>query len=108
MEAGRDWMAGYRARHPAAARERRPFARRGAAVRSEMCVHCTDQGVDDETSYLLHSDPELNVPVTPPPAQPAPVPDDSGRKRALGIERLTAAGFSRETAEYAYEPVIYR
>lgn len=39
---------------------------RGAAVRSESCVHCIDQGVSDEMSYLLHSDPDLNVPVTTP------------------------------------------
>jgi hypothetical protein len=52
-----------------ARREPRPFgyaSRAGAAVRSEMCVHCTADGVSDELSYLLHSDPELNVPVTPP------------------------------------------
>lgn len=40
---------------------------RGAEVhRSEYCIHCIDQGVTDEESYLLHSDPELNVPVVPP------------------------------------------
>ena len=41
---------------------RRPFG--GEARRSEYCVHCIDQGVSDEDSYLLHSDPELAVPVT--------------------------------------------
>lgn len=47
--------------------EPRPFgsaSRGGVAVRSEQCVHCMDQGVDPETSFLLHSDPERNVPVT--------------------------------------------
>lgn len=47
---------------------------RGAAVRSESCVHCIDQGVSDETSYLLHSDPELNVPVTAPGQLPGAEP----------------------------------
>ena len=69
--------------------ERRPFVSRGdAAVRSESCIHCVDQGVDDETSYLLHSDPELNVPVTPPGAQ-------------AQADRLEELGYSAETARYA-------
>jgi len=52
-----------------APRARRPFGSisRGAeAVRSEHCVHCTEAGVDDETAFLLHSDPEHPLPVTPP------------------------------------------
>lgn len=68
----------------------RPFAGRGSVVaRSECCVHCIDQGVDDETSYLLHSDPELNVPVTAPGTQ-------------AEADRLMELGYSKETARYAY------
>jgi hypothetical protein len=78
---------------------RRPFVRRGgAAVRSEYCVHCTEQGVDDETSYLLHSDPELNVPVTPPGTQV-----EDGQREAE-TDRLTALGYTAETARLASEP----
>jgi hypothetical protein len=53
-------------------RERRPFARRGAghAVRSEHCTWCTEFSLTDQESYLLHSDPELAVPVTPPGTVP--------------------------------------
>jgi hypothetical protein len=48
-------------------RERRPFADRGGvAGRSESCIHCVNQGVSDDISYLLHSDPELNLPTTSP------------------------------------------
>jgi hypothetical protein len=55
--------------------ERRPFASRGAgqAIRSESCIHCISQGASDEESWLLHSDPELNVPVTPPGQAAQPV-----------------------------------
>jgi hypothetical protein len=65
-EVTRSKMAAAEAGRPAP----RPFgsaSRSGVAVRSEQCVHCTADGVSDETSFLLHSDPELNVPVTPPP-----------------------------------------
>jgi hypothetical protein len=41
-------------------------ARGAVAVRSESCQWCIDQNVSDHDSYLLHSDPELNVPVTTP------------------------------------------
>ena len=44
----------------------RPFASRGSVTRSESCQWCIDQNVSDEQSYLLHSDPELNAPVTTP------------------------------------------
>jgi hypothetical protein len=45
----------------------RPFASRGAVIRrSEQCVWCVEQNVSDHESYLLHSDPEFNVPVTTP------------------------------------------
>jgi hypothetical protein len=70
------------------------FARGGAAVRSESCIHCIDQGVDDETSYLLHSDPELSVPVTAPGAQAA----------QAQANRLMALGYSAEAAQYAASP----
>ncbi len=73
----------------------RPFVSRGdPAARSEYCVHCIDQGVDDETSYLLHSDPELNVPVTSPATQAAQAEAD----------RLRALGFSAESARLAAVP----
>jgi hypothetical protein len=45
----------------------RPFASAGRgslAVRSEDCIHCAENNVSDEDSYLLHSDPEFGVPVT--------------------------------------------
>jgi hypothetical protein len=29
-------------------------------------VYCTKEGLDDETSYLLHSDPEYDCPPTSP------------------------------------------
>jgi hypothetical protein len=44
----------------------RPFVSRGSVTRSESCQWCIDQNVSDEDSYLLHSDPELAVPVTSP------------------------------------------
>jgi hypothetical protein len=44
----------------------RPFASRGSVTRSESCQWCINQNVSDEESYLLHSDPELNVPVVSP------------------------------------------
>ena len=59
------------------------------------CVHCTDQGVDDETSYLLHSDPELNVPVTSSAAQAAQAEAD----------RLRGLGFSAESVRLAAVPL---
>jgi hypothetical protein len=77
-----------------AARGRRPFASRGAAARSEYCVHCTDAGVSDETSYLLHSDPELNVPVTAPDQVPVTVPGDSERSGRAGREITRVAGYN--------------
>jgi hypothetical protein len=43
---------------------RRPFD--GEISRSEYCVYCTKEGVSDHDSYLLHSDPEYNCPVTTP------------------------------------------
>jgi hypothetical protein len=76
----------------------RPFARRGVAARSEYCVHCAEQGVDDQTSYLLHSDPELNVPVTPPGMQA------EADRRQAEADRLTELGYSAETARLAAEP----
>jgi len=51
---------------PQPRRERRPFASRGSVTRSECCQWCIDQNVNDEDSYLLHSDPELAVPITTP------------------------------------------
>jgi hypothetical protein len=65
VEVTRARMAELEAGRPAPRPERRPFAGRGSvAVRSEYCVHCTANNVSDEQSYLLHSDPEFNVPVT--------------------------------------------
>jgi len=78
VEATRPMMADAQAGRPAP-RARRPFGSisrgDGIAVRSEQCVHCTEAGVDDETAFLLHSDPDLNVPVTPPGM---PVPHGAG------------------------------
>jgi len=66
--------AAWSAAQAGAPRARRPFAGRGGeARRSESCQHCIDQGVDDETSFLLHSDPQLAVPVTPPQQAEQPV-----------------------------------
>jgi hypothetical protein len=47
-------------------RESRPFASRGrVAVRSHLeCVYCLREGVDAETSALLHHDPTWDVPIT--------------------------------------------
>jgi hypothetical protein len=52
-------------------RSRRPFDVIG---RAEECRWCIEQNVSDEQSYLLHHDPEYNVPITPPLA-PQPEPD---------------------------------
>ena len=51
---------------PASRPERRPFVSRGRdAVRSEdLCVWCNGEDLDPERRFLLHHDPELNVPVT--------------------------------------------
>jgi hypothetical protein len=49
---------------------RHPFVSRGNAVRSECCTWCTKFEVPDEHSFLLHSDPEKRVPVTPPGTVP--------------------------------------
>lgn len=71
VEVTRQRMADAQARRQAPRQARPPFgsaSRAGVAVRSEQCVYCTADGVSDEMSYLLHSDPELNVPVTPPGA----------------------------------------
>ena len=58
---------------------------RGAvAHRSEHCVWCTEQNVSDEDSYLLHSDPELAVPVTTPEQAAA---ERSGYSYAREISR---------------------
>jgi hypothetical protein len=80
----------------AGVRAPRPFVSRGGgAARSESCIHCVSQGVDDETSYLLHSDPELNVPVTSPATQAAQAEAD----------RLRALGYSAESARLAAVPL---
>jgi hypothetical protein len=63
-EITRTKMAARSARAPR--RAARPFASRGSVTRSECCQWCIDQNVSDEDSYLLHSDPELAVPVTTP------------------------------------------
>ena len=52
-------------------RERRPFDGAGNdAVRSESCTWCTEFGVTDEQSFLVHSDPEHPLPVTAPGTVP--------------------------------------
>ena len=85
-----------------APRARRPFVSRGSVIgRSEHCLHCIDQGVDDETSYLLHSDPEFGIPVTPPATQAAQTAADRQRAEA---ERLRALGYSEEISNYAAVP----
>lgn len=47
-------------------RERHPKGHGGHAVRSENCVYCTQEGLDDDTAFLLHSDPERPLAVTTP------------------------------------------
>ena len=65
---------------------------RGDAVRrSEHCVHCINDGVDDETSYLLHLDPELDVPVTTP---------EQAEMMNLNLPQRSAHG--------GHRPMIYR
>lgn len=49
--------------------ERHPFVSRsrgGVAVRSEHCQWCIDANATDEEAFLLHSDPQRPLPVTPP------------------------------------------
>jgi hypothetical protein len=76
LQGHREYISATRAKMAEAAagtpRQRRPFAG-GDAIRSEHCIHCIDNNVTDEESYLLHSDPEFAVPITPPqqPGQPA-------------------------------------
>lgn len=77
---------------PVAQRGRLPFAVRGHA--EQKCVHCVEQGVDPETSFLLHADPELAVPVTTQATQVAQVEAD----------RLRALGYSGESARLAAIP----
>jgi hypothetical protein len=60
----RELVASRAAGAPRQVRSRRPFV--GEVSRSESCQWCIDQNVSDEDSYLLHSDPELAVPVTTP------------------------------------------
>jgi hypothetical protein len=75
----------------------RPFASRsrgGDAVRSEHCVWCTQEGLDDETAFLLHSDPERPLPVTTPELAAEQTETD----------RLMRLGYSAETAQYAATP----
>jgi hypothetical protein len=40
-------------------------ARAAAIGRSEDCIWCSQENLSDEQSYLLHSDPQWNVPITP-------------------------------------------
>ena len=47
---------------PAARGRRRPFAVRGQA--DHQCVYCDRENLDPDTSFLLHNDPQLNVPIT--------------------------------------------
>jgi hypothetical protein len=90
-EVTRELAAAAQPRRP----ERRPFVSRGRdAVRSEHCVWCTQEGLDDETAFLLHSDPERPLPVT--------TPEQAAQEAAQEeSDRLVRQGFSRETADYA-------
>ncbi len=82
-----------RADYPSAlAAARRHSPHRHTAARSEYCVYCTEGGVDDDTSRLLHSDPEFNVPVTTP---------EQARQAELA-ERTRYGGQDRR------QPMIYR
>jgi hypothetical protein len=85
----------HRRRGAEVSRSRLPFDR--AIGRSEQCLWCIEQNVDDETSYLLHSDPELNVPVTPPGQQPELVQQSE-------VDRLRRLGYSPATARLAAVP----
>jgi hypothetical protein len=67
--------------------------------RAEECRWCIEQNVSDEQSYLLHHDPEYNVPVTPPLA-PRPEPD----RRQAEADRLRRLGYSAPTAALAATP----
>lgn len=60
-------------------RSRRPF---DVLTRSEQCLWCTEQNVSDEESYLLHSDPQFNLPVTPPGRA-----EDAGQQQAEADQR---------------------
>jgi hypothetical protein len=61
----RQRMAEAQARRTAPRPERRPFASRGSvAIRSENCFYCTQEGLDDDTAFLIHSDPQYPLPTT--------------------------------------------
>jgi hypothetical protein len=79
------------------------------AVRSEHCIHCTEAGVDDETAFLLHSDPQFPIPVTPPQqaagAQRREAGPDGYERE---VARLVDAGYSPATAKLGATPMIYR
>ena len=90
---------------------RRPFASRsrgaGQVVRSENCAWCMEQGASDREAFLLHSDPEFSVPVTPPGQDPQAAQAEQAQAQAARNERvndLLAKGFSREVAELAQVP----
>jgi hypothetical protein len=97
-------------RSPVVSRPKEVSRSRGAdAVRSEHCEHCTTYDVSDEYSYLLHLDPEFNVPVTPPQqAGAAQRRADEMAGYEHEVTRLTDAGYSLATAKAAAVPMIYR
>jgi hypothetical protein len=70
LQGARETLTDHQLRQMAAQRSqapgRRPKGHGGLAARSESCQWCIDQNVSDHDSYLLHSDPEYNVPVTTP------------------------------------------
>jgi hypothetical protein len=109
VEATRAKMAAAEAGRPAP----RPFgsiSRGGAAaVRSEHCVFCTAEGLDDETAFLLHSDPELDCPATPPEhVTQTQTQRSGGDEYTREVTRLVDAGYSLTTAKLGATPMIYR
>lgn len=78
----RDQLARFHQRRGPEVSRSRPF---DVLTRAEDCRWCIEQDVSDEDSYLLHHDPEYNVPITPPlKLEPGPEPAQQTRYTGTG------------------------
>lgn len=106
----RQRMADAQAGKPQRARRPKELSRsRGAdAVRTENCIWCIQAGVDDETAFLLHSDPERPLAVTPPGT--VPQAEQARQVRALEAEQAQREGRARltghETTRTTHDAIV--